>query len=50
MNSVAKPIGTWGILEEDYKDRRDPGNAERIPLEKAPWQSCAPTTEWWRRA
>lgn len=50
-NSVAKPIGSLGILEEDIiKIAGILGSAERIPLEKAPWQSCAPTMEWWKRA
>lgn len=50
-NSVAKPIGSLGILEEDIiKIAGILGNTERIPLEKSALQSCALTTEWWRRA
>lgn len=51
-NSVAKPIGSLGVLEEDLiKICRDPGKLQNGSSGKnAPWQSCAPTTEWWRRA
>lgn len=43
-NSVAKPIGSLGILEEDIiKIAGIRGNTAELHWIGPPWQSCAPT-------